>query len=172
MSGDNHFKLSSQQTLCQLHSYQMCQFRTNLSLCETLYQMEALHLVCFMKSFFCSNHILICLFYGTANGIFKKHLLCFIPVQCIVDCFFQRTGSIPFLLSLFFIPDIVYRTVQAVNGNNTCICNKSSPHFPYFFPDFSGYPQHFVDTLLAGSSCCIGNVCQLIRIITQSCNFP
>ena len=150
----------------------MCQFRTNLSLCETLYQMESLHLVCFMKSFFRSNHILICLIYDTANGIFKKHLLRFIPVQCIIDCFFQRTGRIPFLLSLFFIPDIVYRTVQAVNGNNTCICNKPSPHFPYFFPDFSGYPQHFVDTLLTGSSCCIGNVCQLIRIITQSCNFP
>lgn len=42
---------------------------------------------------------------------FKKHLLRFIPVQCIIDCFFQRTGRITFVLSLFFIPDIVYRTV-------------------------------------------------------------
>lgn len=71
----------------------------------------------------------------------------------------------PLSVWFFFIFHIFDRTVQAVDGDNTCISHPALPLFLYQMPCFFGKPQHFLNTLLACHTRSIGNMCKLIGIV-------
>ena len=61
--------------------------------------------------------------------------------------------------------DIFDRTVQAVDGDNTCISHPALPLFLYQMPCCFGKTQHFLNALLTCHSRSIGNMGKLIGIV-------
>ena len=147
----------------------MCQFRCHLTFCKTLYQMVSFHTAHLMESLFCCHHICIRIFIGTSDGIFEDRLFRLCPVHGIIDGSLQR---VRFLCGFFFVFHIFNGTVQAVDGDNTCISHPALPLFLYQMPCFFGKPQHFLNALLACHSRSIGNMGKLVRIIAQTRYLP
>ena len=168
VSADYGLKLPAEQPLCKFQSKLMRKFRRHFTGGEALYQVETLHILLLMPHFFDSAHIFKGSFTGAAESRFEQILLRLIPVESIIHSSAQgvcilRTGG------LVLIERIIDGIIQAVDGDNTGICDRL-PILLYFFPDLTRQPGHFLHTLLAGFAVGIGHFCKLICIVAEPRN--
>ena len=137
MRGNHYLIFPFQQLLCQFQTDQMRKFRRYLSGRKALDQVIPLYAIHFMEPALSCKHIRKRILTGTADGIFKYHGFCFIPVQGIIDGFLQRSSRCRRLCGLFLIFDIVNGIIQTVDRYDAGICHKALPFLfhdlPYFF---------------------------------------
>ena len=123
VSADYGLKLPAEQPLCKFQSKLMRKFRRHFTGGEALYQVETLHILLLMPHFFDSAHIFKGSFTGAAESRFEQILLRLIPVESIIHSSAQgvcilRTGG------LVLIERIIDGIIQAVDGDNTGICDR------------------------------------------------
>ena len=106
MGGDDCFVFSLKEPFCQLHADLVCQFRGDFPFGKALHQMVALYPVHLVVAFLRFYHILIGSLADTADGILKNGTLCLVPVHGVINGFFQRAGTLPFLCGLILISDV------------------------------------------------------------------
>ena len=168
MCADHRLKLPAEQPLRKVQPNLMCQFRRHFTGSEALHQMETLHTLLLMPHFFDAAHIFKGSFTGAAESRFEQILLRLIPVEGIFHGSAQgvcilRTGG------LVLIERIIDGIIQAVDGDNTGICDRL-PILLYFFPDLTSQSGHFLHALLAGFAVGIGHFCKLICVVAESRN--
>ena len=171
MGGDDCFVFSLKEPFCQLHADLVCQFRGDFPFCKTLHQMVALYTVHLVVTFLRFYHILIGSLADTADGILKNGTLCLVPVHGVIDGFFQRAGTLPFLCGLILVSDVSDGIVQTADRDNTGVCHR----LPFLFdqpPCFFRHAEHFPDTLFPGHPTAVGYMGKLIGVVAQTGYFP
>lgn len=168
MGADHRLKVPAEQPIRKFQPDLMGQFWRYLSGSKALHQMESLHAFFLVPHFLDAAHIFKSRFTGAAESRFEQILLRLIPVESIIHSSAQgvcilRTGG------LVLIERIIDGIIQAVDGDNTGICDRL-PILLYFFPDLTRQPGHFLHTLLAGFAVGIGHFCKLICIVAEPRN--
>ena len=171
MGGDDCFVFSLKEPFCQLHADLVCQFRGDFPFGKALHQMVALYPVHLVVAFLRSYHILIGSLTDAADGILKNGTLCLVPVHGVINGFFQRAGTLPFLCGLILISDVSDGIVQTADRDDTGVCHR----LPFLFdqpPCLFRHAEHFPDTLFPGHPTAVGYMGKLVGIVAQTGYFP
>ena len=146
MGSDHCFVFSLQEPFCQLHADPVGQLWGDFPFGKALHQMEALHPVHLVVSFLRSYHILIGSLTDAADGILKNGTLRLVPIHGVIDGFFQRAGTLPFLGGLILVSDVRDGIVQTADRDDTGVCHR----LPFLFdqpPCLFRHAEHFPNIL-------------------------
>ena len=171
MGGDDCFVFSLKEPFCHFHADLVSKLRGDFPFDKALHQMVPLYSVHLVVSFLRSYHILIGSLTDAADGILKNGTLRLVPIHGVIDGFFQRAGTLPFLGGLILVSDVRDGIVQTADRDDTGVCHR----LPFLFdqpPCLFRHAEHFPDTLFPGHPTAVGYMGKLVGVVAQTGYFP